>query len=157
MNKLHRNLKLQKYVKITTGVCFAMLGLMALLRNVLGLEEQEFYEKYPAGWWAVVALGFTFLASLVYAAKKTADTHPNIQLRSKSDEVLENVLADPEYELWHHEAQRLLDHRKEGRGNPKPEVPRWISWPLIGLMYALLALVLIIIIGATIAFLVDNK
>jgi len=155
MNKLSKNLVLRRYALATNGVCFVLLGLIALVRTVLGIEEQALYEKYPVSWWAATALGLAFALSLVYAVKKNVDVNPNIQLRSKPDEFLEGILADPEYQLWHEEANRLLDHRQSEGDNPKPEVPRWISWPLIGLMFLLLALVLLIIIGATIASFLD--
>ena len=94
-------------------VSFLGLGLFKLVQVIAGLGEQEIYKKYPASWWIVITMGFIFIAGLIYSVKKTVDIHPNIQLRSKPDEELKRVLADPEYEPWHQEAQRLLDQRQE--------------------------------------------
>ncbi len=113
MNKLQRDLKLLGYGQVAAALCFAGLGLLALVTHLLGLEEKEFYERFPAGWWVVVVLGFTFIGSLVFMAKKAMDVHPNIQLRSKPDDAIKQVLKDPEYEPWHNEAQRLLNMRAE--------------------------------------------
>ena len=75
---------------------FLGLGLFKLVQVMLGLGEQEMYEKYPASWWIVVSMGLIFIVGLIYSVKKTVDIHPNIQLRSKPDDELKKVLADPE-------------------------------------------------------------
>ena len=95
----------------TNRVCFVGLDLLKSMQLLLGLREREFYEQHPISWYAAIALGIGFVASLLFAVKKACDTHPNIQLRSKANEILENVLADPDYEHWHKEARRLLEKR----------------------------------------------
>ena len=113
MNKLVRDTR-----RFLTGCCivagcFLGLALLHQIRLHLGLEERELYTQYPACWYAVVTLGFGFIASLIFTVKKAYDTHPNIQLRSKPDDMLESVLSDPEYTPWHKEARRLLTLRRE--------------------------------------------
>ncbi len=128
---------------------------MAIARFFLGLEEQEFYENFPLVWWGVVTIGFTFVGSLFYGVKKMYDVNPNIHLRAKPDDFLEAVLEDPEYDLWHQEAQRLLTYRRATGKPAKSDIPRWISWPLLAIMYLLLAILLIAITGAVIITLID--
>jgi hypothetical protein len=112
MNQLKRDIKLLQIGNLVALCSFLSLGLLALARKVfLRLSEQEFYRQYPIGWWVVVILGLCFMVSAVYCIKKKLDIHPNIQLRSKPDEYLESILADPEYQFWHEEAQRLLEIR----------------------------------------------
>jgi len=94
------------------NACFVGLYLLKRLQLFLGLKEREFYEQYPIGWYVAIALGIGFIASLVLSVKKAYDANPNIQLRSETNEILENVLADPDYEPWHKEARRLLEKRK---------------------------------------------
>lgn len=111
MNKLKRD-----NVRFLTGMCavaacFIGLALLHRLRLHLGLEEREFYEHYPVSWYVATGLGIVFIVTLVFSVKKAYDSHPNIQLRSKPDEFLESVLADPEYKPWHKEAERLLAQR----------------------------------------------
>lgn len=111
MNKLQRDTQRLIRGAGVVGLCFVGLGLMALVQWICGFEEQEFYKQYPASWYVVVTLGFGFIAGLIYSVKKSRDTHPNIQLRTKPDDVLHSVLADPDYGPWHKEAQRLLSQR----------------------------------------------
>jgi hypothetical protein len=111
MNKLQRDEKLSNYTWGVLAVSFLGLGFLKIIQVFLGLEEQEFYRQYPAGWWAVVSLGGLFIASLLYGVKKSLDMDPNVQLRSKPDDVLLSVLRDPEYEPWHSEARTLLMKR----------------------------------------------
>jgi hypothetical protein len=111
MNKLQRDVRRSKFAWYTNRATFALLGLLKLVQILMGIDEKQFYTQFPAGWWFVISLGFIFIASLVYGTKKVLDTHPNIQLRSTPDQVLQRVLADPEYAPWHAEAQRLLDVR----------------------------------------------
>jgi len=113
MNKLARDIKLRAYGQTANCGSVLSLGLLKLVQVLLGLEEQEFYDKYPVSWWIVVSVGFIFIASLIYTIKRTLDVHPNIQLRSKPDDVLKGVLADPGYQLWHQEAHRLLNKRRK--------------------------------------------
>ena len=112
MNQLKRDLAWFLIATRTVCGCFIGLGLLKGLQFYLGLQEQEFHKSYPISRYVAIAFGLGFIASLVYSAKKAYDTHPNIQLRSKSNEILEGVLADPDYKLWHQEAKRLLDERK---------------------------------------------
>lgn len=91
---------------------FVGLGVLRGLQFCLGLTEREFYRLYPAGRYVSVALGLGFIISLLYSVKKVYEMHPKIQLRSKPTEVLESVLADPDYAMWHQEAKRLIDKRK---------------------------------------------
>ena len=79
----------------------------------MGLTQHEFFDMYPVSAFIAMPLALIFLGGLFYAVKKTFDTNPRIQLRSESDEVLESVLADPDYQLWHREAERLLDQRRQ--------------------------------------------
>ena len=81
------------------------------MQLLLRSRDREFYEQYPISWYAAIALGIGFVASLLFALKKACDTHSKIQLRSEANEILENVLADPDYEPWHKEARRLLEKR----------------------------------------------
>lgn len=115
MSALKRDIRLLSYGWIVVIVHLVLAALLRLARFAIGLEEYEMYDDYPITWWIVVSLGFTFIASIIYSVKKIFDVHPNIQLRSKSDDVLANVLADPEYRLWHREAQKLLNDRRERR------------------------------------------
>ena len=98
-----------------TIATFVALGLLKAVQILMGINEKQFYTHHPSGWWFVVTLGFIFMASLAYGTKKIIDTHPNIQLRSKPDQVLQSVLADPEYAPWHAEALRLLDARMKAK------------------------------------------
>ena len=112
MNKLKRDIKLCVGGQLAVVAGLVGLGLFKLVQILCGLGEQEMYKQYPASWWVVVSLGLIFIAGLIYSVRKTVDIHPNIQLRSKPDDVLEKIIADPEYRPWHQEAQRLLDQRK---------------------------------------------
>ena len=111
MNKLKRDIVQFVIGMCAVGACFIGLALLHRLRLYLGLEEREFYAHYPISWYVVMALGIGFIVTLVFSVKKAYDLHPNIQLRSKPDEFLEGVLADPEYKPWHKEAERLLAQR----------------------------------------------
>ncbi len=111
MNKLKRDKANLRGGISANGACFVGLGLLKSIQLLLGLREREFYEQYPISWYAAIALGIGFVASLLFAVKKARDTHPNIQLRHETNEILENVLADPDYEPWHKEARRLLEKR----------------------------------------------
>jgi hypothetical protein len=112
MNQLKRDFSWFLIAKRAVGGCFIGLSLLKGLQFYLGLKEHEFYKQYPISWYVVVVFGLGFVVSLVYSVKKAYDMHPNIQLRTKSDEVLKGVLADPDYKLWHQEAKRLLNERK---------------------------------------------
>ena len=112
MNQLKRDFAWFLIARRAVGGCFIGLSLLKGLQSYLGLMEHEFYKQYPISWSVVVVFGLGFVVSLVYSVKKAYDMHPNIQLRSKSDEVLEGVLADPDYKLWHQEAKRMLNERK---------------------------------------------
>jgi hypothetical protein len=112
MNQLKQDIAWFLNATRIIGVCFIGLGLLKGLQLYLGLTEHEFYKRYPITQYVAIAFGLGFIVSLVYSVKKAYDMHPNIQLRSKSDEVLEDVLADPDYKLWHQEAKRLLNERK---------------------------------------------
>ena len=121
MNKLQRDIRLRIGGQMAVAGSFVGLGMFKLAQVLTGLKEQELYKRYPVTWWIAVILGFIFIAALFYSVKKTMDIHPNIQLRSKSDSILKQVLADPEYALWHDEAQRLLnqrDHKRTQQGGP---------------------------------------
>jgi hypothetical protein len=113
MNKLQRDIILRAYAQVVLTGSFVCLGLFKLIQILSGLSEQDMYRRHPASWWIAVSLGFLFISALVYSVKKTVDIHPDIQLRAKPDDVLLDVLADPKYKLWHQEAQRILDKRKE--------------------------------------------
>ena len=117
MNKLKRDIRLRFIGQLNIACSFVGLGLFKLIQRLAGLSESEMYKRYPASWWVAISLGFIFLAGLIYAVKKSVDIHPNIQLRSKNDSVLKEVLADTEYTLWHPEAQRLLDQRGKTQQN----------------------------------------
>lgn len=112
MNQLKRDVACFLIARRAVEGCFIGLGLLKGLQFYLGLKEHEFYKQYPISWYVAVACGLGFIVSLVYSVKKAYDMHPNIQLRSKSNEILEGVLADPDYKHWHQEAKRLLDERK---------------------------------------------
>jgi hypothetical protein len=112
MNQLKRDFACVLIARRAVGGSFIGLGLLKGLQSYLGLTEHEFYKQYPISWYVAIAFGLSFIVSLVYSVKKVYDMHPNIQLRSKSNEILEGVLADPNYKLWHQEAKRLLDERK---------------------------------------------
>ena len=107
--RLHQALK-------TVSASFIALAIFKGIQLLLGYEEQELYQAYPISWWIAVGLGFLFIGGLFYAVKKNYDLHPNIQLRSKPDHVLESVLTDPSFESWHDEAARLL--AKRGKAQP---------------------------------------
>ena len=115
MNKLQRDTRVLIIAQLAIAGFFVSLGILKAVRVHLRLTEQEFYRQYPLGWWVVVILGFGFIASLLLAVKKSVDTHPNIQLRKKPDQILEDVLADPSYSPWHAEAARLLEQRRTAR------------------------------------------
>ena len=68
------------------------------------------------GWYLVVVLGIGFMVGLLYAIKKSMDINPNIQLRSKSDEEIQNILNEPGYVPWHPTAELILAQRAENRG-----------------------------------------
>ena len=58
-----------------------------------------------------IGLGLILFVSGIYAFKKTWDTDAASQLFHKSDEVLKQVLSDPEMESWHRVAKKLLKKR----------------------------------------------
>jgi hypothetical protein len=111
MNKLYKDI-LRHYLSILAiaGI-FGGLAILKLIQVLLDLDEQEFYKRYPIGWWIVVILGLSFIAALIYSVIKKITIDPRIQLRDKSDETIQSILNDPDYELWHPEAQRQLDER----------------------------------------------
>ena len=88
-----------------------MLAILKFVQFSLGLDEQEFYQQNPMGWWITVVLGFLFIAVLVYGVFKRIAIDPRIQLRNKSDEEIQNIIDDPEYVLWHSDAQKQLKER----------------------------------------------
>ena len=111
MNRLKRDQLRFLRGMLVVAVCFMGLGLLKLVQWICGFEEQKVYTQYPAGGYVAVTLGIGFILGLIYSVKKALDTHPTIQLRRKPDDILQNVLADPEYASWHEEARRLLDKR----------------------------------------------
>ncbi|MBT3373977.1 MAG: hypothetical protein HN742_24725 [Lentisphaerae bacterium] len=113
--QLKLDLRRRTLGQLATAGSFAAVVLFQVLVRRLGLTEAQFYDKYPASPWIVMPLGLIFIGGLLYTAKKTIDTNPKIQLRSRADDVLESVLADPDCELWHREAQRLLDKRRKAQ------------------------------------------
>ncbi len=111
-NKLQKDIQLHRYSFYITIATLVGLLLLKIVQMSIGIDEQEFYKKYPLGWYLVLFLGFSFMGSLIYGVKKSMDTHPNIQLRKKSKEELKSVLDDPDYYLWHDEAQNLLEKKR---------------------------------------------
>ena len=83
MNKLVRDAGRLAVGGFTVAACFSGLAILHQIRLHLGLEEHELYAQYPSSWYAAVALGLGFIASLIFTVKKAYDTHPNVQLRSK--------------------------------------------------------------------------
>ena len=112
MNKLVRDTRRLAVGGFTVAACFSGLAILHQIRLHLGLEEHELYAQYPSSWYAAVALGLGFIASLIFTVKKAYDTHPHVQLRSKPDEFIERVLSDPQYAAWHKEAKRHLTPRR---------------------------------------------
>ena len=94
-----------------TLACAVGGGLCKLVQMASGLEEQEFYRRYPASWWIVVTMGSGFVIGLAYTVRKNLDIDPNVQLRLQPDEVLKEVPADPDRKPWYDEALRLLNTR----------------------------------------------
>jgi len=135
MNRLHKNIRSHRYGMLVMGGAFVGLAVLHLLQIFLGLEEQEFYQKHPIGWWAAVILGLLFISSLAFTLVKTRTVSANIHLRNKSDEYIESVLEDPEYELWHAEARRLLDERHARLESPR----KWCK------TYAMVSLVVLLV------------
>jgi len=111
MNRLQKDIRSLRRGRLVVGGAFVGLGILALVWILLGLEEREFYQRYPIGWWAAVFLGLLYVAALVYCVVKTFAIDPDIQLRGKSDEEVQRILEDPEYGLWHHRARRQLAQR----------------------------------------------
>ena len=111
--QLKRDNQRRSWAQLATIGSFLAVVLFRVLVKQFGFTEAQFYDKYPASRWIVMPIGLIFIGGLIYTAKKTIDTHPKIQLRSKADDVLESVLTDPDCEQWHREAQRLLDQRRK--------------------------------------------
>ena len=112
MNHLKRDFAWFLIARRAVGGCFIGLGLLKGLQFYIGVNAHDFYKQYPISWYVVVVFGLGFIVSLVYSVKKVYDMYPSIQLRSKSNDILRCVLADPDYKLWHQEAERLLNERK---------------------------------------------
>lgn len=122
---------------VVTLACAVGGGLYKLVQLSTGLEEQEFYRQYPASWWIVVTMGSGFIIGLAYVVKKSLDIDPNVQLRSESDKALKDVLADPEYDLWHPEAQSLLAERYSPSSSRKRRGVEFLSVLLIVFLFFL--------------------
>lgn len=113
MTRIERDFRRHAFGQKVLAVSFIGLAVSAAVRWILGISERELYDRYPWSWWIVITLGAGFIWGLFYIVKKKYDLHPNIQLRRKPDEDLHQILADPDYRLWHEEAQRLLNIREE--------------------------------------------
>jgi hypothetical protein len=111
MNKLIRDRRRLVIAATVVAGCTFSLGILKVVQLTFGLKEQEFYGQFPVAWYVVVTLGSGFTGGLLYSVLKMLSIDPNIQLRSKSDDFLKNILADKEYEPWHNEAQQLLERR----------------------------------------------
>ena len=113
--QLKRNIRSRTFGQLATVGSFLAVVLFQVLVRRLGLTEAQFYDEYPASPWILMPLGLIFIGGMIYTTKKTLDTNPKIQLRSKADDVLESVLTDPDCKEWHREAQRLLDQRRKAQ------------------------------------------
>lgn len=113
MNRLRKNIRLLIYGQFCALGSILGLGILRLVQVAAGIEERDFYRRYPTGRWIAASLGLLFIGALIYSVKKVMDVHPNIQLRKQPDEELHRVLADPDYALWHNEARRLLAARQK--------------------------------------------
>jgi len=121
MNKLQRDIRRRTIAQLAVVISFLLTVLIQGWAEYVGLTQHEFFDKYPVIAFIAWFLALIFLGSLFYSAKKTIDTNPRIQLRSEADEVLERLLADPGYQLWHREAQRLLDQRRKTQLDAEPK------------------------------------
>jgi hypothetical protein len=113
MTRLERDLKRHAFGQKVLAISFVGLFLSAAVGWLLGLSESELYDRYPWSWWVAITLGVGSIWGLFYLIKKQYDLHPNIQLRREPDEHLRRILRDPDYEMWHSEAERLLTARAE--------------------------------------------
>jgi hypothetical protein len=111
MNKLHKDIRRLHCGRLAVIGALSGLAVLKLVQVLLGVEEREFYQRHPVAWWSAVVLGLLLVAAMVYCLIKTFAVNPNIQLRNRSDDKIQHVLDDPEYQLWHNEAQRQLDER----------------------------------------------
>jgi len=83
MSTAKKEMKRLRYGMIGLAGSFIGLGLFKLTQFISGMEEAEFYDKYPASWWIVVSLGFLFIASLFYVLKCASDLNSDLQLGSR--------------------------------------------------------------------------
>lgn len=115
MTPIEKNIRRFVFGQKVLALSTIGLFLSAAARWLLGLSEAELYEKYPWSWWVVITFGMGFMWSMFYMIKKQYDLHPNIQLRNKTEEYLESIAANPDYEPWHDEAITLIAQRREKR------------------------------------------